>query len=67
MKAKELRERTDEELRDLERELRRKLWKARFDNHTNLLDDTSEIRKLRRDVARVLTVLTERRLSGAQG
>ncbi len=67
MKAKELRERSDEELRELEGQLRRKLWKARFDNHTNLLDDTSEIRKLRRDVARVMTILTERRLSGAQG
>ncbi len=67
MKASELRERTDEELRELEQELRRKLWKARFDNHANLLDDTSEIRKLRRDVARVLTILTERRLGEAQG
>jgi large subunit ribosomal protein L29 len=60
MNAAEIRERTDEELRKLGAELRRELWKARFDNHTNNLDDPSKIQKLRRDVARVETVIRER-------
>ncbi|MBX3250674.1 MAG: 50S ribosomal protein L29 [Myxococcales bacterium] len=60
MKPNDIRERTTEELRELENELAKKLWKARFDNHTNQLDDTSEIRKLRRDVARVKTILVQR-------
>lgn len=60
MKPNDIRERTTEELRELEKELSKKLWKARFDNHTNQLDDTSEIPKIRRDIARVKTILVER-------
>lgn len=60
MKPSEIREKTQEELAGLESELRRSLWKARFDNHTNQLDDTASIRKLRRDLARVKTILTQR-------
>jgi large subunit ribosomal protein L29 len=60
MKTSEVRERSVEELATLEKDLRRQLWQARFDNHTNQLDDTSNIEKLRRDIARVMTVLTER-------
>lgn len=65
MKAEDIRENnTTEELVILERDLRRKLWKARFDNHTNQLDDTSEIQKIRKDIARVMTILTQRRKTG---
>lgn len=60
MKVEELREQTDDELRERERDLTRELWQARMDNHTNMLDDTAKIRRLRRDIARVKTLLTER-------
>ena len=60
MKAAEVREKSNEELVELEAGLRRQIWKARFDNHSNQLDDTSSIRKLRRDLARVKTLLTQR-------
>ncbi len=60
MKAEEVRERNAEELVSLQDDLRRQLWKARFDNHTSQLDDTSSVNKLRRDLARVKTILTER-------
>ncbi|MEM6955314.1 MAG: 50S ribosomal protein L29 [Myxococcota bacterium] len=60
MKPAEIRELNDEELQNLETDLARKLWKARFDNHTNALDDTSDIKKIRKDIARVKTLLTER-------
>ena len=60
MKPAEIRELSDEELKNLEADLSRKLWKARFDNHTNQLDDTSTIRGIRRDMARVKTIRTQR-------
>lgn len=60
MKASELREETADELKERERDLTRELWQARMDNYTNQLDDTAKIRRLRRDIARVKTLLTER-------
>lgn len=65
MKPQDIREQTTEELTIMEGDLRRQLWKARFDNHTSQLDDTSSIPKLRRDLARVKTILTERRAAEA--
>lgn len=61
MKTAEIREKATDELENLEQDLTRKLWQARFENHSNQLDDTATIPKLRRDVARVKTILTERR------
>ena len=63
MKAKELRERTVEELEGLQRTLERQMFDTRFKNHTNRLDDTSLIPKTRRDLARVLTVLNAKKKS----
>ncbi len=66
MKSTEIRERSDEELERMEKDLRRELWQARFDNHTNQLDDTSKVHHLRRDIARVKTILTERQKKGQE-
>jgi large subunit ribosomal protein L29 len=60
MKAKELRERTDEHLRELEKSLAKDVFDGRFKNFTNRLNDTALIRRARRDLARVKTVLTQR-------
>jgi large subunit ribosomal protein L29 len=60
VKAQELREETTDELRERERTLTRELWQARMENHTNQLDDTAKIRRLRRDIARIKTLLVER-------
>ncbi len=60
MKIGEVREKSTEELTGLEKDLARQLWQARFDNHSNQLDDTAKVRRLRRDVARIKTVLTQR-------
>ncbi|MDH5493434.1 MAG: 50S ribosomal protein L29 [Myxococcales bacterium] len=60
MKSAEVREKTTEELVGLEKDMQRQLWKARFDNHANQLDDTAQIPRLRRDLARVKTILAER-------
>ena len=60
MDINELRETTPERLRELEKTLRRQIFEARIKNHTNQLDDTASIRRTRRDLARVLTALSER-------
>lgn len=65
MKHSEIAERTTEDLLELEKELAKQLWKARFDNHTNQLDDTAKVRRLRKDVARVKTTLAARKAKAA--
>lgn len=60
MKAKDLRERTVEDLRELEKSLTRDTFTHRFKNFTNSLDDTSVISKAKRDLARVKTILAQR-------
>lgn len=60
MNAAEIREKSVEELAGLEKELRTELFKARIQNHTNQLDSTAKLSKLRRDIARVRTVLSQR-------
>jgi large subunit ribosomal protein L29 len=60
MKNSELRERSAGDLAVMEAELARDLWKARFGNFTNQLDDTAKIRRLRRTIARVKTLITQK-------
>ena len=60
MKANDLRERTTEHLLELEKSLGAEVFQARFKNFTNQLNDTAAIRKTRRDLARVKTILTQR-------
>ncbi len=65
LKAKDLNERSLEDLKELEKSLRSDLFQNRLKNFTNRLDDTSNIRKTRRDLARVLTVLKARGTASA--
>jgi large subunit ribosomal protein L29 len=65
MKAKDLRERSVEDLRELEKSLARDTFANRFKNFTNRLDDTSTINKARRDLARVKTLLRQLELNAA--
>ena len=60
MKATELRERTLEDLQNLEKQLRTQLFENRFKNHTNRLDDTSLLPKTKRDIARVKTLIAQK-------
>ena len=59
-KNTELRERSAGDLAVLNGELERDLWKTRFSNYTNQLDDTAKIRRLRREIARVKTIITQK-------
>jgi large subunit ribosomal protein L29 len=60
MKAKDLRERSVEDLRELEKSLQKDTFTHRFKNFTNRLDDTSLIDKTKRDLARVKTILAQK-------
>ena len=64
MKASSLRDRTVEELRDQEKELSEKLFALRLQRVTGQLENPSRIRLLKRDLARVLTVLREKAEQG---
>ena len=66
MDINELRETTDERLRELEKSLRRQIFEARIKNYTNQLDDTASIRRTKKDLARVLTILSERAAEGTE-
>ncbi len=61
MKASELKDKSIDELVELEKSTARELWQSKFSNYSNQLDDTDKIRRLRRDVARVKTALTQKR------
>ena len=67
MKASDMREKTVEDLRELQKTLAHQVFESRLKNFTNRLDDTSAIRKTRRDLARVLTLLREREVTVASG
>lgn len=61
MKARELRDLSTEELAQREGELREQLFKLRFQKSTGQIEDPQRLRVVKRDLARVLTVLRERR------
>ncbi len=66
MKSKDLRERASEDLAELCQQLRKDVFSHRMKNFTNQLDDTSLVRKTRRDIARIEQILHERVSSGGQ-
>jgi len=66
VKVKELRDRTDEALKELEKSLQGEVFQARFKNFTNRLNDTASIRRNKRDLARVKTLLTQRARAAAE-
>jgi len=64
MKAEELRDMTLDELEQKEREFKRKLFNLRFQKATGELDNTAELVKTRKDIARVKTIIREKRGEG---
>ncbi|MEW6378822.1 MAG: 50S ribosomal protein L29 [bacterium] len=60
MKAKELRDYSDEELGQKEADLREELFKLRFQAASGQLENYMRIRQVRKDISRVLTVYRER-------
>lgn len=60
MKANELQELSEAELEAKISELTEERFRLRFRSATEQLDDTSRFRTLRRDIARIKTILRQR-------
>jgi large subunit ribosomal protein L29 len=63
MKAAELRDLSDEELRGKLRELQEELFNLRFQLATGQIENVGRIRTVRRDIARLKTVQQQRVLA----
>ena len=63
MKAKEIREMTAAELETKLGELKKDLFNLRLQHATNQLENTNKISDVKRDIARVNTVLRELQLA----
>jgi large subunit ribosomal protein L29 len=64
MKADKIRNQTDAELQDQERQLADQLFKLKFQLNMGQTESLKKIRGLRKDIARVKTILGERVRSG---
>ncbi|MDO5732204.1 MAG: 50S ribosomal protein L29 [Eubacteriales bacterium] len=62
MKLASLREKSQEELVQEVNELTQELFKLRFRHATHQLEDNSQLREVKRNIARVKTILREREL-----
>ena len=60
MRARELRELSDEELDRRMAETRQELFNLRFQTATGVLENSARLRHAKREIARILTVMSER-------
>ena len=65
MKATELREMTDVELNKQLKDLKAELFNLRFQHAINKLDNPIRIEAVKKDIARVMTVLAEKNAKNA--
>ncbi|MHB1301934.1 MAG: 50S ribosomal protein L29 [Acidiphilium sp.] len=65
-KPADVRTKTPDELNDMLLDLKREQLNLRFQRATGQQENTSQIRKTRRDVARVKTILAERARAAAK-
>jgi large subunit ribosomal protein L29 len=65
MKANEIREKTGKELDTELLDLKKELFKLRFQMATNQLDNPMKLRSVRKNIARVKTIIREREIKGA--
>ena len=64
MNAQELRDKTPDQLREQLATLKKESFNLRFQQATGQLENTARMRKVKRDTARVLTVLNQHTGSG---
>ena len=64
MRARQLRDMTDDELDGKMAETRRELFNLRFQSATGALENSARLRSAKREIARILTVKTERERLG---
>ncbi|MFY9579211.1 MAG: 50S ribosomal protein L29 [Gaiellaceae bacterium] len=60
MKARDLRDMTDDELENALHDRRQELFNLRFQSVTGALENSARLRLAKREIARILTVRTER-------
>ena len=65
MKAKELREMTDVELNKQLKDLKAELFNLRFQHAINQLDNPVRIHAVKKDIARVMTIMAEKNVKNA--
>ena len=63
MRAEEIRELSDEEIRSRVAELEEERFRLRFRSATEALEDPLRFRVIRKDIARMKTILRERELA----
>jgi len=64
MKASDVREKTSKELDKDLLDLKKELFKLRFQMATNQLDNPMKLKFVKKDIARVKTIIRERELNG---
>ena len=64
MRARQLRDMTDEELEEKMVATRKELFNLRFQSATGALENSARLRAAKREIARILTVKTERERLG---
>ena len=67
MKASDLRARTADELTEEVDTLAREIFNLRFQRASGQLENTARVRQVRRDIARIKTILGERGRQAGQG
>ncbi|MEL7167010.1 50S ribosomal protein L29 [Tateyamaria sp. SN6-1] len=66
MNAQELRDKTPDQLRDELANLKKEAFNLRFQAATGALENPARMRQVRRDVARVNTILNEKAQAAAE-
>ena len=67
MKSEEIRELADADIEQQIEELQEELFRLRFRSATQMLENPMLVRTLRRDIARMKTILRERELEQVEG
>jgi len=67
MKAADIRVKTSDELKDQLADLKKEALNLRFQKASGQLEATARVRAVRRDIARVLSVLNEKHQTASQG
>ena len=67
MKAGDLRARTEDELSEEVETLGKEIFNLRFQRASGQLENTARVRQVRRDIARIKTILGERRRQASPG
>jgi len=66
LRARELRDLTDEELENRLADTRQELFNLRFQSATGALENSARLKLAKREIARILTVRYEREAKAAQ-